>query len=361
MTAFAYELATLLQAQEQATGGHPDGAYALPWYLVLGEPGTGRSTAIKALNLSWPRGDQPVQMQMPEKMCSYWIPEKAVFIEPESNVVGPARSEGRLAELCAELMVKRPREPIDGIVVVVNAELLADSGERATEEYGKQLRRYLVEVAQALGADVPSYVVVTGYDGLWGFGDAFQWTPERRDEEPWGFALPVGMPAEQTPDRVREELEGLLARVESVCFAKLSSDDTAEARTRAFQHLAEARDLMLRLGEVMKTLTMGNAFERAPWIRALIMGGGLPGTGHKLRHNAQYFSSMGMALPQQSGTAQPGGMPMHALLDAVLIPERDIVPTKLRWRDDKLSVALWVLTLLAVLCGAAAWAAMRYS
>ena len=52
MTAFAYEVATLLQAQAQAKPDDPEGAYAMPWYLVLGEPQTGKSSAIKALNLS---------------------------------------------------------------------------------------------------------------------------------------------------------------------------------------------------------------------------------------------------------------------------------------------------------------------
>jgi hypothetical protein len=42
-------------------------------------------------------------------------------------------------------------------------------------------------------------------------------------------------------------------------------------------------------------------------------------------------------------------MPLHALLDDVLLPERDIVPTHVRWRDDVLLIILWIF-------GFAAWA-----
>jgi type VI protein secretion system component VasK len=347
VTAFAYELATVLRAQEQARPGDPEGAYAMPWYLVIGTPGSGRTTAIKALSMSWPYGDTAIPMNLPEQLCTYWMPEKALFIEPEAVVVGPNRTHGKLQELCTELKDKRPREPIDGIVLVVSAQQLADSTDDAVEELAKELRRYLIEVAQALAADVPVYVVVTAYDALWGFGDAFKWTPERRDEEPWGFALRLDVPPAEAPDHVKQELEGLGARIESMCFAKLADEDPAEVRARAFQHLLEARALLRKLTDFMHIIAMANAFERAPWVRALVLGSGTPGTGNQLRYYMAELTSMGLQAPAASGTPQPGGMPMHALIDAVLLPERDLVPTRVRWRDDILLIILLIGGILA--------------
>lgn len=343
MTTFAYELAALLAAQDQAHPGDPEGPYAMPWYLVLGHPGTGRSTAIKALNLSWPRGDGPLAMNVPAAQCSYWMPEKAVFIEPEAAVAGPSRQPGLLQELCIELKTRRPREPIDGIVLVISAATLADATEDGVDDYAKALRRQLVEVMQQLAAEVPVYVVVTQLDTLWGFGDVFQWTAERRDEEPWGFSLPPGVPSADTPARIDQELEALNARLESMCFAKLSSEAPHDERTRAFQHLSEIRDVVARLRAFMRIVAMGNAFESSPWIRALALGSGLPGTGQRLRHGLERFTSMGLMPPGQSGTRTPGGMPFHAYLDLVLLPERDLVPTRVRWRDDKLTTLFFML------------------
>lgn len=340
---FANELTSLVAAQSKVRRTADAPEYALPWYLVLGRPATGRSTAIKALNLSWPWGDGPVVMQVPQPMCTYWMPEKAVFIEPSDRVVGPTRQMGLLGELCGALAKRRPREPIDGIVLVVSVPYLADCNDDGVDDYAKELRRELIEVGQALAADVPTYVVVSGYDDLWGFGDAFRWTAERRDEEPWGFSLPVNLSGADTPARVQQELEGLMARIESMCFNKVSTEDKPDERTRAFQHLMEARDVISKLGDLMKMVTMDNAFERAPWVRALAIGSGVPSTGQRLRHDAQRMLNMGFQPPAQSGTPTPGGMPLHALVDAVLMPERDIVPTRVRWRDDKFLILMFML------------------
>ncbi len=105
----------------------------------------------------------------------------------------------------------------------------------------------------------------------------------------------------------------------------------------------EARDVLQKLGEMMKMITMDNAFERAPWLRALAIGSGVPSTGQRLRHDAQRMINMGFQPPAQSGTPTPGGMPLHGIVDAVLMPERDIVPTRMRWRDDKFLILMFML------------------
>jgi type VI secretion system protein ImpL len=334
VSAFAYEIGALVAAQAQALPGHPDGPNALPWYLVLGEPGSGRSGVVRALNLSWPRGDGALAVPAPQALCTYWMPEKAVFIEPGPAVVGPGRQQGLLHQLAYELKRVRPREPVDGVLLCVSGGALADADEVALERHAKALRTYLVELHQALEADVPVYVVLTTVDTLWGFGDVFRWSPERKNEEPWGFALPVGLPSAKVGESVAAELEGLAARIEAMCFDRLAGDEPHDVRARAFQHLAEARELMRRLGELLRIVTASSAFEPAPWLRALAIGSGAPGTGDRLRCGLARFAQMGLEAPARSGTPQPGGLPLHPLLDAVLLPERDLVPTRKRWRDD---------------------------
>ncbi len=346
MTAFAYEIAAVLAAQEQARPGDPQGAYALPWYLVVGDPGTGRSSAVRAVNLSWPYVDGPLQLGTPTQMCTYWMPEKAVFIEPENQVMGLGRSPGLLRDLCAELMERRPREPVDGLILVINATQVADADEAEIAAVAKNLRRYLVEVGQHLGVDVPVYVMLTALDGLWGFGDAFEWTAERQNEEPWGFTLPVSAPDADNRERILTGIEGLRARIESVCLDTLSGEQLPERRARAFQHLAEVRTLLQKVAELLSAITMDNAFERTPWLRALVVGSAIPGTGDRLRSRAAEHAQMGLQPPPQSGSARNGGMPMHALLERVLLPERDMVPLRSRWRDDRLFLALLVVGIL---------------
>jgi type VI protein secretion system component VasK len=347
MSIFSYELASAIQAQGQMTGSGADGLYGLPWYLVIGEPGSGRSSTIVAMNQSCKGADSPVPTNAPNAQCSYWLSEQGLFIEPGSNVLGATRDASMLQLLCYELAAKRVREPVDGIVVNINARFVADANEDDLQRYSSTLRRYLIEIAQALDNDIPTYIVVTHFDAIWGFGDVFKWSADRKDEQGWGFCLPLSLEPEAVETQIPEYMAGLRGRIELMCFDKMSGELPTDVRIRCLQHLADCNDLMDALDQLVKALALGNAFERAPWVRALALGSAAPGTGQKLRHRAEEFQTMGLVLPTSSGTPQPGGLPLHNFASHVLLPERDIVPTKVRWRDDRAVVVLFVLAILA--------------
>jgi len=357
MSAFTYELATVTAAVQRAYPNHPEGAYAIPWYLVVGHPGSGRTAALHAMNLTWAQGsDGPLATGLPQQLCTYWMPKEAVFIEPEATVLGPRRQPEQLKQLCEELRTTRPREPVDGVILVVNIADFIDLEEAQLEEYANGLRRYMVEIGQTLAADVPTYVVVTRLDALWGFAEVFQWAPERKKEDPWGFTLPPDTPTQGSLPRIKEQLEGLNARLEAFCLAKLCSEDNVEQRIRAFQHLAEVRVLTAKLRAVFSVVAMANAYERAPWIRALAIGSALPGSGDRMRAGVARFFNMGLAQGSAAPvTPRPGGLPFHAFMSTVILPERDIVPLRTRWREDKLflfgMIAASLFTVGAVVAG----------
>ena len=353
MSAFVYELASVVSAVARMHPNHPEGVYAQPWYLVIGEPGSGRTTLVRAMNLAWPNGNLPLQIGAPQQLCTYWVPGEAVLVEPEQRVLGPERDPTRLKELCGELARLRPREPIDGILLVLNIAAFVDLDERQIEQYAGTLRTYLLEVNQAIGADVPVYITLNRYDTLWGFAEVFQWTPERKGEDPWGFVLAGDTDSQNAVKRINVELDGLAARIEAFCLAKLCSEDPPEHRTRAFQHLTEMRAMIRKLRVVLEVIARANAYERAPWLRAMIVGTAVPGTGDRLRAGLARFSNMGLTQGNDGGmqrTTRPGGLPMHAFMKHVVLPEKDLVPTRKRWRDDKLivgsalvAVVLWLI------------------
>lgn len=347
---YVYELASVHALVQQANPNNPQGIYAVPCYLVLGEPGSGRTTVIRSMNLSWPPGGGPLPIGVPGARCSYWLAKEALFIEPEATVLGPRREPTELTRLCEELLRSRKREPIDGILLVLSIADFIELDEQGLDAYANRMRAYLVEVSRALRADVPTYVVLSRYDTLWGFAEVFQWTPERGREEPWGFALPLETSPGSAVPRILQELEGLNARLEATCLARVGSEDPPDARMRAFQHLAEVRALMQRLRQLFSVLAMDNAFERAPWLRAVAIGSALPGMGDRLRAGVTRFINMGLVQPPNVAVApRPGGLPIHATMSAVVLPERDIVPLRPRWRDDLFTRITFVIGLVLLL------------
>jgi type VI secretion system protein ImpL len=356
MSAFTYELATVTATVQRAYPDHPEGAYAIPWYLVVGNPGSGRSSALHAMNLTWQGSDGPLSTGLPQQLCTFWMPKEAAFIEPEGSVLGPGRQPDLLKQLCEELRVTRPREPLDGIILVMNIADFIDLDEKGIEDYANALRKYMVEIGQSLQSDVPTYVVLTRYDAVWGFAEVFQWAPERSKEDPWGFTLPPETPSQGSLPRIKEELEGLNARLEAYCLAKLCSEDPVEQRVRAFQHLAEVRALMEKLRLVFNVLAMANSYERAPWVRAVALGSAIPGSGDRMRAGVSRFFNMGLAQGAPLAvTPRPGGLPFHAFMGKVILPERDIVPLRSRWREDKVFLFAVIAAALFFVAALVSW------
>ncbi len=65
------------------------------------------------------------------------------------------------------------------------------------------------------------------------------------------------------------------------------------------------------------------------------------------------FANMGLMQAQAipGASQRPGGLPIHAFMKRVILPERDIVPLRVRWRDDKLVLACFVVGALLWVSG----------
>ncbi len=326
-------------------------AYATPWYLVVGEPGTGRSSAVRASGLVLPTGADFQAVGNGALSCL--LAPEAVVLEPGPALVGPRRTPGSLTELGQALKATREREPVDGLLLVLRVADFAELSDDGLESYAKRYRDQLIELGRAFDSDVPTYVVVTGYDTLWGFEDAFAWTPERQRDEPYGFTLPVTIDTQAAVPRIHDELRALFARIESACFGRLAEPIAADVGMRVVQHLVEARSLFEKLRVVFRVLASASAYERAPWFRSLAIGAAQPGMGDKPRAHMVRFQNMGLALPPASMRGQrPGGLPLSAWMKTAVLPETDLVPTRARWRDDKVflaTIAVGLLTLLGAM------------
>lgn len=348
MSIFAKEISQVVSAASRATGG---GVYDAPWYLVVGEPRTGKSTVIRTMNLSW-AGDGQIQLGA-QALNTYWAAKEAVLIEAGDRICGPNRNPDFLRSLCEELKRVRPREPLDGILMVISATDVAELSEQPLEAHAQALRGYLSEVYRTIGADIPVYIVVNRYDTLWGFAEVFAWNADRAKEEAWGFVVPPDTPSQATFPKIEEGLEGLAARIEALCLTKVSSEDPVEQRIRAFQHLSESRLFTEKLREALKIIGFSSRYERAPWIRALIVGSAVPGIGDRIRACIARFSNMGlMQNPYDPARAtRPGGLPVFSFLKTTVLPEKELVPLKVRWRDDVATMVGIILGSLLVVTG----------
>lgn len=324
------------------------GVYGVPWYLAVGEPMVGKSTVIRSMNLTW---NQPQTVD--GQFCQYWISQEAVIIEAREPICGPNKNAELMRELCEELMRIRSREPLDGLLLIMSATDVAERVDEGLETHSQHLRSYLIEACRTLQADIPVYTIVNRYDTLWGFAEVFAWNADRAKEDSWGFVVPPDVPTQNTWPKTLDGLLGLGARIEATCLAKLSSEEGVEQRIRAFQHLVESRYFLDRLREVLKIISFASAYERAPWLRSVILGSAVPGVGDRIRAGVAKLASMGLIQnPYDPYRSQrPGGLPLHGYFRGFVLPEKELVPLKVRWRDDLVCVIGFVLGFLFLSAG----------
>ena len=142
--------------------------YVLPWYMVIGESGSGKTTAIKSARLSSPFAEVSRTSGISgTRNCDWWFFEQAILIDTAGRYAIPI-DEGRDKEewkrFLSLLLRYRKKEPLNGLVVTIAADKLAVSSPGQLEESGKSIRRRIDELMHVLGTKFPVYVLVTKCD-----------------------------------------------------------------------------------------------------------------------------------------------------------------------------------------------------
>ena len=166
-----------------------DPLYVLPWYLVMGESGSGKSTAIKSARLSSPFADDAGSAGG-TRGCDWRFYDQGILIDTAGRYAMPAdpvRDNEEWRELISLLLKYRRREPINGLIVTVAADKLAKGPAQDLENDGRQLRSRIDELMLELGITFPVYVLVTKCDLIRGMTRFCAGLPEKSLEQPMGL------------------------------------------------------------------------------------------------------------------------------------------------------------------------------
>ncbi|MBI3328205.1 MAG: hypothetical protein HYZ81_16070 [Nitrospinae bacterium] len=197
----------------------PNYRYQIPWYMLVGEAASGKSTLLNHTGLTLPLGKPGERGRGTGRGCQWWLFDEGIVLDLAGDYV--LRADGKSSDergwhtVLRLLQKYRPQRPIDGVILTIPCtdligpqrltnERLTKAEEKATLLYAK-----LWQAQRTLGLCVPVYLLVTKCDQLPGFRSFCSEIPERLQDDVFGWSSPYGLETAYTAGWMDEAFQSL--------------------------------------------------------------------------------------------------------------------------------------------------------
>lgn len=160
-----------------ASGNRRDYLYDRPWYVIIGPPGGGKTTALLKSGLRFPYSDSALKGAGGTRNLDFWFSDEAVMIDTAGRYTSQDSGQDRDAQgwraFLDLLRRNRPLQPVNGVIVAVPLDTLAGSDVHALDNHAATIRRRIAELQTGLEIEVPVYVMFTKADLIAGFSEFY--------------------------------------------------------------------------------------------------------------------------------------------------------------------------------------------
>jgi type VI secretion system protein ImpL len=258
-----------IEALKRSALGQRAGAsalYALPWYVMVGPPGAGKTTALRRSGLPFPY-EEPTGLRGVggTQNCDWWFTSDAVLIDTAGRYTTDAEDREEWLAFLGMLRKYRKRMPINGVIVAVGIDALADASADALEQMGSTIRARIEEMQRTLNVVLPVYVLFTKCDLLDGFVECFGELTKSQRAQAWGATLPSDLGGAQPAEVFRTEMDTLVSRLHTFVLRRLGTFRAASVNAKIFHFPLEIAalkdDLALFIGALFPPGRAGAAPE----------------------------------------------------------------------------------------------------
>lgn len=324
--------------------------YVLPWYMIMGESGSGKTTAISSARLTSPFTEAHHTSGVSgTRNCDWWFFDKSIIIDTAGRYsipVDQGSDRDEWQKFLSLLGKYRTSEPINGLIITVAADKLLGGEPETLAADGTQIRNRIDELMRSLGVKFPVYLLVTKCDLIQGMTKFCDALPEHTLAHPMGF---INQDLSQdVPGFFDTAFRAIAGRLKSIRLYLLNLSEAGRKNSSVVMFPDEFQSLRPGLEAFVKTAFQANSYQDTPLFRGIFFSSG--------KQEGTPFSNLlgGLGLISQQevlpGTSR--GLFLHDFFDKVLPMDRSLfAPTSrsLEWQliTKNLGLAAWVLIWVA--------------
>ncbi|WP_130904597.1 MULTISPECIES: type VI secretion system membrane subunit TssM [unclassified Pseudomonas] len=363
----------LLQSIERLHSNKPRGSnakdalYALPWYLVVGQPAAGKSTMLYQSGLNFPYAEREgvrVAGLGGTRNCDWFFSSEAVLLDTAGRYMNNQEEAGKWRAFLQLLRQHRQRRPLNGLIVTVSIHDILQSSLEDQERIAKRLRERIQETHALLEVRLPVYLVFTKCDLVPGFAPFYRQLDETARGEVMGKTFShKGYEQADWGQRFGVAMDELIGYWQQVASQQLVTQDIQITRqdSAVYRFPLELAALKPRLQLFVDALLRANPYQNAELLRGFYFTSALdadqPEMGGHARQVTERFS-LEQDLEIANGNAQPRPLFINSLFRKVIIPDQHLVALYTTNHRERRRKAAWIggAGLVAVLlCSLLSW------
>jgi len=262
--------------------GEGRGVYSLPWYLVLGQPGSGKTSLIENGDLRFPI-DHEIDMelrQLPSRQANSFFTwrvagNEAVLLDMNGMYFRPHQRRSSVENALwdafySNLQRIRPRRPVNGIILAIDLSEFMGMSFNQRENYALETRRVINDMVDRLGTRMTIHLAFTKLDQVAGFSDYFATLSAADREMLYGFHfLYEGRHTPDWLDQFDKQYSEYLDRLHLRLKKRVLELKSAHSRQEAFSFYRTFLGLEAPLRSFLEGALSPDKFTTPPLVRGL--------------------------------------------------------------------------------------------
>ncbi|WP_078742897.1 type VI secretion system membrane subunit TssM [Pseudomonas fluorescens] len=245
----------------------------LPWYVLIGEQGSGKTRLLAAAGLQSPLDRVEAMPGADTAHCEFYFADGGVLIDTPGRYLtqpDPAVDGVGWSTLLNLLRLRRRARPLNGVVLTLSVQTLLNDNEHDLQHRAGQVHSRLQEIRQVLRADVPVYLVLTQADRVPGFSEFFDAAVMEDDDSVLGQRFDAG---ETSVDiaQVRQAFETLLQRLGAQLITRLHQERNVERRGQMLDFPQQAAQIGERLCLFAESAFSAHRYQRINGLRGFYL------------------------------------------------------------------------------------------